>query len=659
MRKSVGFCVTIMVILQIVWLSGCQPTMPENPQESSQCSEPDQTIGNSQTQDSSEIPLPNPDGPYATGFQKVGNRFEYPNQVLQAFDYNGVQLLDSPLRDQYQETLEFYLNIPNDDILYTVRMRAGVEAPGTPMGGWYDGGGFCGSTFGQWLSAFARFYAVTGDSRIKEKAQYLMNEWGKLIEDNGFFYFNPTKSSNTWHYTYDKMVLGLTDMYVYMQDDNAKMYLSRITDFAEKYLMRHRTLPTKDNIVGERGSGIGDNEWYTLPENLYRAFLATGDERYKNFAEVWHYDEYWDALREKDNSYWTGLHAYSHVNAVGGAAMLYMLTGQDKYKQTLTGFYEAFTEWEFMSNGAYGIGEGLRGNNTTMADAARTYPYTFETPCCSWATFKLTRYLIGTTGKAEYGDWAEKVLYNGIFAALPMRDEPQQRGQTFYYARYTQKDATKTYYDSPWPCCSGTYALSVAEYPNQIYYKNSEELYVNLFIPSTVTNTFDGQAVTVTQTTSFPQNGMIQLGIETDSPVSFHLKIRAPGWVQGSAVVTINGVEKKAYVTEDGWLYLGGNWKTGDQVTVSYPISVTQGYFDPKVDNVACFLYGPVMLASRDNLEATVALNPDKPVSDYFEPNRENLQFTFKDELGITRTMVPFYSLKINEPYCLNFDLIN
>ena len=28
-------------------------------------------------------------------------------------------------------------------------------------------------------------------------------------------------------------------------------------------------------------------EWYTLTENLYRAYLVTGNQRYRDFGAVW------------------------------------------------------------------------------------------------------------------------------------------------------------------------------------------------------------------------------------------------------------------------------------------------------------------------------------------------------------------------------------
>ena len=34
-------------------------------------------------------------------------------------------------------------------------------------------------------------------------------------------------------------------------------------------------------------------EWYTLSENLYRAYQFTGDSKYKTFGDVWRYPHYW------------------------------------------------------------------------------------------------------------------------------------------------------------------------------------------------------------------------------------------------------------------------------------------------------------------------------------------------------------------------------
>ena len=58
------------------------------------------------------------------------------------------------------------------------------------------------------------------------------------------------------------------------------------------------------------------NEWYTLSENLYRGYVLTGDPKYKNFGDVWHYDAYWDKFVNQADPDIHSLHAYSHVNTL-------------------------------------------------------------------------------------------------------------------------------------------------------------------------------------------------------------------------------------------------------------------------------------------------------------------------------------------------------
>ena len=107
-----------------------------------------------------------------------------------------------------------------------------------------------------------------------------------------------------------------------------------VTEWAEKNLHRFRnpSLATATFFTGgEESIKFVDNEWYTLSEGLYRAYLATGDERYPRFLpKFWHYDYYWDGLRADNPDVMTRVHGYSHVNTLGGAAMAYRVSGDKK-----------------------------------------------------------------------------------------------------------------------------------------------------------------------------------------------------------------------------------------------------------------------------------------------------------------------------------------
>ena len=236
-----------------------------------------------------------------------------PEGIIRPFNYERVQLLPGRLADQFEYVREFYGKLRANDILKGFRERAGQRARGREIGGAYSGSALC---FGQWLGAFARMYKATGDTFIRDKAVYLMDEWGKTIEDDGFFGYAPPPH-NPSHYIYDKMVGGLVDMYEYIGSKNALIYLDKITTWAENNLDRtnHYALPS---------------EWYTLSENLYRAYELTGEERYQDFAKIWEYTDYWGILARGESVFQEILttnprhhsyHAYSHVNSLSSAAM--------------------------------------------------------------------------------------------------------------------------------------------------------------------------------------------------------------------------------------------------------------------------------------------------------------------------------------------------
>ena len=109
-------------------------------------------------------------------------------QKIFAFDLKNVYLLPGMFKNQFEQMKDYFLAIPNDDMLYGFRKRAGLPHPGRELGGWYnnDASGYPDleevfNTFGQWLGAYAKIYSVTKDAKALEKLQYLVNEWGKTI----------------------------------------------------------------------------------------------------------------------------------------------------------------------------------------------------------------------------------------------------------------------------------------------------------------------------------------------------------------------------------------------------------------------------------------------------------------------------------------------
>ena len=196
--------------------------------------------------------------------------------AIEPFDYVGVRLGESHWKKQYEAGREFYLGLSNDDILCGFRKEAGLPAPGKTLGGWCQDDS--SMVFGQWLSGLARMVRATGDTQARDKASYLLAEFAKTVGPNG--------DCRMGHYQFDKLVCGLVDMKLYADNADAVPLLDKTVDWARKTLAREPmiVLPNDNKIY----YGL-PQEWYTLSENLYRAYELTGDPKYKTFAEVWLY----------------------------------------------------------------------------------------------------------------------------------------------------------------------------------------------------------------------------------------------------------------------------------------------------------------------------------------------------------------------------------
>lgn len=509
---------------------------------------------------------------------------------LEPFEYRGVRLLPGPFADRLAATRAFYLAIPDDDIVKGFREKAGLPAPGTHLGGW------CSSSsallFGQWLSGMARIYRATGDTELRAKAVRLMTAWGETLPQQTF-----------GHYDYDKFVCGLVDLAEYADCPAALPLLAQMTDWAEAHLGRAKLNASDADSQG--GYFNGQMEWYTLPENLYRAYALTGDERYKRFGDVWRYPYYWGMFNGKTPGTPDGFHGYSHANTLSSAAMTYAVTGEDQYLTTITNAYDYFQKTQCYATGGYGPGEKLMRPDGELGESIVTEPNaqflsgnkgrSFETPCGTWAVFKLGRYLQQFTGAARYGGWTEQVLYNGIGAALPMRG----RGETFYYADYRRKGAEKHYYGAAFPCCAGTYIQDVADLHNILYFKNAGGLFVSQYVPSEVIWNHGGQNITLTQTTHYPEAETVDFALKMPRPATFTVNLRIPAWAQG-ARVSVNGKAQKTAAAPDQWLALKRAWKSGDRVSLHLALAVREVPIDAQHFDRVAPMRGPVVLVQPE-----------------------------------------------------------
>src|SRR6202000_2410601 len=105
----------------------------------------------------------------------------------------------------------------------------------------------------------------SGDESLCDKAVALFEGWRKTMPADG--------NARMRLYDWDKLDCGLGALHLYLETPGALDALRRTTEWAARTFDRARDTANDHDFWG---AGAGDtSEWYTLPENLYRAFLAS------------------------------------------------------------------------------------------------------------------------------------------------------------------------------------------------------------------------------------------------------------------------------------------------------------------------------------------------------------------------------------------------
>jgi uncharacterized protein len=507
-----------------------------------------------------------------------------------------VTLLDGPLLEQFRAHHVTLLAMDDDALLKPFRAAAGLAAPGENLGGWYNASpgfnppadmhGFIpGHSFGQYLSSLARAYEVTGDAATGQKVQRLVAGFAPAVTAR-FFDGYPLPA-----YTFDKINIGLIDAHALAGDVQALKVLNLATDAALPHLPEKALTRPEMAARPHPNMAFTWDESYTLPENLYLAWQRGAGERYRALARRYLLDgDYFDPLARGDNVL-AGRHAYSHVNALSSALQAYRVDGDPKHLHAARNGFD-FVLAQSFATGGWGPNEGfIVPGSGALGDSLHTTHASFETPCGAYGHFKIARSLEAITGDSRYGDSMERVLYNTVLGALPMKPD----GTAFYYADYND-GGSKTYFDYKCPCCSGTLGQLVADYGMSAYFVNDRGIFVNLFIPSRVRLRHKGATGTLEQSTAYPLDSEIGMLVRTAASQTFSIALRIPTWAGGASEIAINGKRREEPLMAGEFHEIRRTWNDGDRITLMLDRPLRLEAVDERHPNLLAVMQGPLAL---------------------------------------------------------------
>jgi len=569
------------------------------------------------------------------------------------FDLKDVRLLQgSPFKNAMDKDAAYLLGIEPSRLLHRFYLNAGLPTRGEVYGGW-ESEGLSGHTLGHYLSACAMMYASTGDTRFKIKADDIVDELEKCQQarKTGYVGAIPNEDSIFWKlqngiikssgfdlnggwspwYTVHKVMAGLTDAYLYTDNQKALFVVLKMADWTESVL---------SNLDEEQLEKMRKCEYGGMNDVLTHLFEITGEKRYLTLSYKFHDHFVLDELAVK-NDVMPGKHSNTNVPKAIGCARRYELTGDDKDK-TIASFF-----WETMvNNHSYVIGGnsnyeycGPAGKlNDRLSDA------TCET-CNTYNMLKLTRHLFALGPNAVLTDYYERALYNHILAS-----QNPQTGMMCYFVPLRM--GTKKEFSDPFntfTCCVGSGMENHSKYAEGIYAQGKDgSLFVNLFIPSELN--WKAKGIRIQLKTNYPQDGKVELTVKSDKTEKFTIKVRQPGWAKSDLKFSVNGKLSPATKSPNGYWEISQQWSNNDVISFEVPMSLRSESMPDNASRIA-LLYGPVVLAGQLGKEmpdpifgTTVLLTDDKDVSHWTTGNPASLEFrTNHVAKPMDVPLIPFY----------------
>ena len=512
-----------------------------------------------------------------------------------SFDLKDVRLLDSRFKENMDRDGAWLLSINNDRLLHSWRVNAGMETHARPLGGWEGlDVELRGHTVGHVLSGLAMMYASTGDEAYKKKGDSLVTalaEIQQVLNQGGYLSAFPQNLVNrvidgapVWApwYTLHKIMAGLIDMYQYAGNKEALDVVVKMGDWAYHKL---------ENLSPQQLATMERNEFGGMIEAAYNLYGITGNEHDKKLAEFFYNHKMFDPLSRKEDSL-AHFHANTQIPKMIGEARGYELTGDENAKTIADFFWHTVIDHHTYPTGGNSDYEFFFEPDQISKHISNA---TTES-CNTYNMLKLTRHLFTWTADVKCADYYERALYNHILGS-----QDPQSGMVTYFLSYTP-GTFKTYStkDSSFWCCVGTGFENHSKYGEGIYYHDANGIFVNLFIPSELT--WKEKGFTLVQQTRFPEEATTHLRIKEAGDAKVSLYLRYPSWATSGAVVAINGKRVRVSQDPDSYVVLERKWKAGDEIDVTYPMSLR---LVPTNDNpsMAAVAFGPIVLAGEMGTE--------------------------------------------------------
>ena len=349
-------------------------------------------------------------------------------------------------------------------------------------------------------------------------------------------------------------------------------------------------------------------EYGGMNESLATLYEITGEKEYLEAAQMFDNSTFFDNLAANVDDV-ADRHANQHIPQIVGAIHEYAATGDSYYYNVAENFWEIVTDRYAYSIGGVGTGETFKDPYTQGQNILgnESRGENCET-CAAYNMLKLTQQLYNyDPDNAEYMDYYERTLINQI-AASQSHDTTEYMHNGTTYMLPIDPGQSKDY-DTDYggfTCCNGTGMENHVKYQAAAYAKSDDTLYVNLYMPTTVT--WDEMGVSVKQETDFPSE---HSKLTVTGSGEFTIKLRVPYWATDGFEVRVNGETICTNPEVSTYVEITRTWESGDVITINMPYTLHLDKTPDEVDGstVASLMYGPLVMVAKDDRDTYEPMN--------------------------------------------------
>jgi DUF1680 family protein len=405
---------------------------------------------------------------------------------------------------------------------------------------------------------------------------------------------------------------------------------------------------------------------------LVKLYRITNKIEYLNTAKFFieargHYAGYDPKSKDswKNGSYWQDNkpvvmqdEAEGHAVRAGylysAVADIAALTGDDSLTKAIDKIWDNMVSKKIYVQGGLGAkGDGERyGENYELPNGDA-----YNETCADIAGVYWNYRMFLLHGDAKYIDVLEKMLYNGLISGIGLD------GKSFFYTNAMEIRNSFTHPDiererSGWfecSCCPTNLTRLIPSVPGYMYAQKEDNLFVNLFINSTVDLTVNSKPLQIVQQNNYPWDGNLKFTINTAKPNAFNVLVRIPGWAQNSAIpsdlykyessssaqaeIKVNG-QKVEYSMQNSYAVIKGLWKKNDVIEVNLPMEIKKILANGNVKNdigKIALQRGPIIYCAEwvDNNSRTsnLIVPPNTVFTSEFNPSILNGVMTLKAQV--------------------------